>query len=335
MNILILGGSRFLGYHLVKEAVNRGHEVTIFNRGISETQDLPNHVEILKGDRNGDLTPLKDRSWDIVIDTSGYIPRLVKNSAELLSQNTDLYVFISSISVYNDFSVPKISEDAPVLTLEDPTIEEVNGDTYGPLKALCENEVEKAFANRALIIRPGLIVGPDDYTDRFTYWPRRISEGGEVLVPGDKPGSNVQFIDVRDLATFTLMMAEGKKNGVYNVTGPTSALTFEEFMMECKKATASNANFTWVSEEFLEEHQVGPWVELPLYLPSKMNMAGMLDVDITKAFEEGLSIRPLNETIQDTIEWDRQRLLKEDDRKAGLKKEKEQSLLNESKRSLA
>ncbi len=325
MNLLIIGGTKFLGLHLVNEAIRRGHEVTIFNRGTVESSLLPDSVEYLVGDRDGNLSALEGRKWDAVIDTCGYVPRIVKQSAQLLSTACDQYAFISSISVYNDFS-KEIDEGSEVGTLKDESIEEVTGETYGPLKALCEKEVKSFFPEGALIIRPGLIVGPNDPTDRFTYWPVRVANGGNVLVPdSDHP---VQFIDVRDLAAFTLTLLEEKKVGTYNVTGPKEQLRFKEFLEECKRTTKSDATFTAVSNDFLQEQKVGYWMELPLYIPeSDETMKSFLTVPIQKAISDGLQIRSLSVTIEDTVAWDRTRNISVDDRKAGLHPQKEAEVL--------
>ena len=325
MNLLILGGTKFLGLHLVKEALNRGHEVTIFTRGSVDSSFLPKQVEKLFGDREGNLSALEGRKWDAVIDTSGYVPRIVKDSAQLLSKACDMYAFVSSISVYKDFS-KQVDENSQVGELEDISIEAVNGETYGPLKALSENEVRNAFPEGALIIRPGLIVGPNDYTDRFTYWPVRIALGGDVVVPGNSDAA-VQFIDVRDLATFILKAIEEKKIGTYNVTGPKETLSFKDFVEVCKEATQSDAEFVWVEDEFLLEQNIGFWVELPLYIPAKENMQGFLTVNIDKALSNGLLFRPLSETVLDTLNWDNTRQIKQEDRKAGLDPLKEKSVL--------
>ncbi len=327
VKLLILGGTRFLGLHIVKEAVKRGHEVTIFHRGLTDHEEIPKQVEKLQGDRDGDLIALQDRKWDAVIDTCGYIPRIVKSSAELLSSSTDLYVFISSISVYGDFSKPDMKENSTVGTIEDKTIEEVTSETYGPLKVLCEQEVLNLFPEGSLIIRPGLIVGPEDYTERFTYWPRRISRGGEILAPGN-PNAKIQFIDVRDLANFILIQTERKRQGTYNVTGPKEHLTFEAFLQCCKDSLNSQAEITWVDDDFLQEQQIGQWIELPLYISAKENMSGMLDVNIEKALHEGLTFMSLEETIKDTFEWDLKQP-KDRKKKAGLEEEKEMEALKQ------
>src|SRR4051812_45437488 len=201
MKLLILGGTRFIGLHITALALQRGHTVTFFNRGKTHTDRFP-EIERIKGDRNGEIDGLKDRKWDVVIDNSGYVPRHVKLSAELLAPNVRQYLFVSSISVYPDFSVPR-NESSPVGKLADESIEKVDGDTYGPLKALCEQAALQAMPGRTTVLRPGLIVGPDDNTDRFTYWPARAARGGEFIAPGGARDP-FQVIDVRDLAAFAL-----------------------------------------------------------------------------------------------------------------------------------
>lgn len=325
MKLLVLGGTRFLGKHIVNEALKRGHEVTMFNRGQTNPELFPN-VEKLTGDRDGNLSALEGRKWDAVIDTCGYVPRIVRQSAEFLANTCGSYAFISTISVYADFSEKGIKESAAVGTLEDESTEEVTGESYGPLKALCEQEVLKAYPEGALIIRPGLIVGPDDQTDRFTYWPVRVAEGGPTLAPGN-PDAPVQVIDVRDLALFTLKLLEDKKTGTYNVTGPLSPLTLEQFLNQCKTVLNSDSEFVWASDDFIKDQEIGQWVEMPLYIPERDNMGGMLAVDISKAVGDGLELRSLDETIVDTVNWDQTRNIKEEELKAGLKREKEQKAL--------
>lgn len=324
MKLLILGGTVFLGRHIVEAALARGHEVTLFNRG-QHNPDLFPEVEKLKGDRNGNLESLKGRKWDAVIDPSGYVPRLVQASAKLLANAVDHYTFISSISVYKDLSLLNQDETAPVGKLPDETVEEITGDTYGPLKALCEEVVEATLPGRALIIRPGLIVGSHDPTDRFTYWPHRVAKGGEVLSPG-RPDKQVQIIDVRDLAEWTLKMVESHNFGVYNATGPDYLLTMERLLEECKAVSGSNATFCWVDEEFLDAKGVEPWTELPLWLPEKISLSGMLAVNSKKAIQAGLSFRALADTIRDTLVWDNSRPTDEE-RRAGMKPAKEPELL--------
>jgi 2'-hydroxyisoflavone reductase len=324
MNLLILGGTIFLGRHLAESALRRGHTVTLFNRGQHNPELFP-EVEKLRGDRATDLDPLKGREWDAVIDTCGYFPRVVRNSAEMLRDSVGHYTFISSISVYPDFSKPGMDEAAPVGTLEDPTVEEVTGETYGPLKALCEQAVEEALPGRTLNIRPGLIVGPFDPSDRFTYWPRRVAQGGDVLAPAG-PDFPVEIIDARDLAEWNLDMVEQGKTGVYNATGPDYTLTLGKVLETCKEVSGSDARFVWMDEKFLLDHEVGPWMELPLWV-SGDDVDGFSKIDCRRAIAAGLRFRPLEETVRDTLEWDRTRPADVEYR-AGMKPEREQELLN-------
>ncbi|WP_139491759.1 NAD-dependent epimerase/dehydratase family protein [Brevibacillus dissolubilis] len=326
MKLLILGGTLFLGRHMVDAAVGRGHELTLFNRG-TRNDGLYPQVEKLIGDRDGGLDALKGRRWDAVIDTCGYFPRIVRQSAELLANSVDHYTFVSSVSVYSDFSKLGIDESYPVGKLEDETIEEKNGDTYGPLKVLCEQAVEQAMPGRALVIRPGLIVGPHDSTDRFTYWPCRVARGGEVLTPtlDDHP---IQIIDARDLAEWTIRMMEQKETGVYNVTGPEQLLPYRTFVEECRAVTGSDATFVEASDEFLMEQGVGIWTELPIWIPhSEESHKGFTAVDCTKALAKGLTFRPLADTIQATLDWANSRPA-DYEWVNGLADEKEQKVLN-------
>jgi 2'-hydroxyisoflavone reductase len=328
MNILILGGTRFLGRHLVEAALARGHTLTLFNRGRSNPGLFP-AVETLHGDRDGDLSALAGRRWDAVIDTCGYLPRVVARSAELLAHAVGQYTFISSISVYSEPMQPGADERAPVGTLDDPTVEEVTGETYGPLKALCEQAAERALPGRTLTIRPGLIVGPHDPTDRFTYWPARVARGGEVLAPG-KPGQPVQVIDARDLAEWNIRMVEQGASGLYNATGPAERLPMGELLQTCRAVSGSDARFVWVDEQFLLDAGVGPWVELPLWLPEQQGGEALSSVNCARAISAGLSFRPLAETVRDTLEWDAARP-QPIERRAGLDAEKEARVLEQWK----
>jgi 2'-hydroxyisoflavone reductase len=326
MKLLILGGTVFLGRHLVEAATARGHSLTLFNRGQHNPELFP-QVEKLRGDRDGDLSALQGRRWDAVIDTCGYLPRAVRASAELLADAVDHYTFISSISVYADFHTLAMNESAPVGTLADETVEEVTGETYGPLKALCEQAAERALPGRVLNIRPGLIVGPHDPTDRFTYWPVRVARGGEVLAPG-RPHVPVQVIDGRDLAEWTVRMVEARQVGVYNATGPDYELTMERLLEQCKAVTDADARFVWVDEQFLLDNEVKPWMELPLWVAGDGNLAHLLRIDCRKAFATGLTFRPLAETIRDTLAWEATRPSEaEQERRAGMKPEREAELL--------
>lgn len=323
MKLLIIGGTRFVGQHLVEAAVARGHEVTLFNRGRSNPDLFP-QVEQLRGDRDGDLASLKHRRWDAVVDTCGYVPRIVRKSAELLADTVDHYAVISSVSVYREDNPTGMNEDSPVGTLTDETIEEINEQTYGPLKALCERAVQQALTDRALIIRPGLIVGPHDPTDRFTYWPHRIAHGGEVLAPG-KPDQPTQFIDARDLAEWIVRMIETRHTGIFNATGPAETLTMRRFLEECVSVCNPASHLTWVDERFLIEASVAPWSDLPVWVPE--TDANLCTVNCDRATGVGLTFRPLAETIRDTLAWDQTRTNVE--WRAGISLEREQQLLRE------
>jgi len=307
MKLLILGGTVFLGRYLVEAALARGHQVTLFNRG-QHNPDLYPEVEKLRGDRDGGLDALRGRRWDAVVDTSGYLPRIVRASAVLLADAADHYTFISSISVYPHFRSVGLDESAPVGTLDDPAVEEITGESYGPLKALCEQAVEQVRPGRTLIVRPVLIVGPHDYSDRFTYWARRVAQGGELLAP-EHPDWHTQIIDVRDLAEWTLRMVEQRQVGVYNATGPEYDLMFGQLLDTCRTVSGSDARFTWVSEAFLTENEVAPWSELPLWIPqSDPDMLGFSDVSCAKAIAAGLVFRDLATTVRDTLAWDAARV---------------------------
>jgi 2'-hydroxyisoflavone reductase len=302
MKLLILGGTVFLGRALVEAALARGHTVSIFTRGRTNPDLFP-QVEHLVGNRLENLSALEGGAWDAVIDTSGYVPRAVSMAAQLLRDRTAHYTFISSVSAYASLSQPGIGEDAALGTLTDETVEEVNGETYGPLKVLCERTAKQEYGNQALIIRPGLIVGPHDPTDRFTYWPWRVAQGGEVLAPG-RPERLVQFIDVRDLAEWNVRMSEAGQAGIYNATGPLPQPGMGGLLHTCKEVSGSDAQFVWVSDEFLVDKEVGPWMELPLWIPENdPDHGGMMQVDITLAVASGLTFRPLEDTVRDTLVW--------------------------------
>jgi len=323
MQLLILGGTRFLGRHIVDAGLARGHEITLFNRGISNP-DLYPMTERLRGDRDGDLVALDGKQWDAIIDTCGYIPRVVNASVEKLKNASMHYTFISTISVYADFSKAGLDEDSALGTLPDDTTEELNEETYGPLKSLCERKVVAGFSDRALIVRPGLIVGPHDPTDRFTYWPWRVAKGDDVLAP-DIPGNYTQFIDGRDLAEWIIHAIEEDVTGVFNATGPSTPLTMGKLLKTCKTVSESDAMIVWVDGAFLLDQGVTPWKELPLWLPGDENY-GADQVNISRAIESGLVFRPLEETIEDTLTWVNSRQLDHEWR-AGLDPEREKALL--------
>jgi 2'-hydroxyisoflavone reductase len=321
MDLLVLGGTRFVGRHLVRAALDRGHHVTLFNRGQS-APDLFPEAETLRGDRDGDLSALRGRKWDAVVDTCGYVPRAVGASAELLADAVDRYVFVSSISVYRDPLPPGADESAPVAVLEDGPVEEVTAETYGALKALCERAEEEAMPGRTISIRPGLIAGPHDPTGRFAYWPWRAARGGDILAPGD-PERSVQYVDARDLALWMVVMAERGEPGTYNAAGPEHTLTMGSLLEKCANAAGSDVRFTWVDDDFLEERGVEPFTELPLWLPEEH--AGMLAVDNSRAVAAGLEFRPVGETIRDVLDYERGHADAEYD--AGLGAERERELL--------
>jgi 2'-hydroxyisoflavone reductase len=244
---------------------------------------------------------LEGRRWDAVIDTSGYVPRLVRDAATMLADAAAHYTFVSSISVYADHATPHQNEDARLATLEDPEVEDVTGPTYGGLKVLCERAAEAAMPGRVAIVRPGLIVGPHDYTDRFPYWVRHMAGDAETLAPGE-PSAHVQIIDVRDLAAWMIRLAETKTCGIFNATGPAEPLTFEAFLDALRAALGGKARITWIDQTFLLERDVVPFNELPLWVPAEA--AGFLRTDIGRALEAGLTFRPLAETARDTLAWD-------------------------------
>jgi 2'-hydroxyisoflavone reductase len=299
MKLLLLGGSKFLGRAAVEEALRRGHEVTLFNRGRTNPELFP-EAEHLHGDRDGDLSVLEGRTWDAVIDPSGFVPRVVRASAELLRDAVGHYIFVSSISVYRSFSEAGFDEDAPRIELEDPTVEEVM-EYYGGLKAVCEDVVAEVYPGRSANVRAGLLVGPHDPTDRFTYWPLRVAQGGEVLAPAP-PGRPVQFVDARDLGAWLVTIAENRTAGPFNGTAP--PISLGELLDSCKRVSGSDATIRWVDEDFLLEQEVEQWMELPLWLAqSEAEWAHMQEADVSRALAAGLTFRPLDETVRDTLVW--------------------------------
>ncbi len=322
LKLLIIGGTMFVGRHLVDAALAQGHEVTLFNRG-QHNPDLFPEVEKLRGNRDGELDPLKGRSWDAVIDTCGYVPRIVRQSAELLADHVGQYVFISTISVYSDYSQVGMDENAPLGTLEDSATEEITGQTYGPLKVLCEQAVEDALPGRSLIIRPGFIVGPHDPSDRFTYWPYRVAQGGPMLAP-NPPSQPMQFIDARDLAEWTVRLVENKTTGIYNATGPNTPVALGVLLDESKAVSGADTKFVWADEAFLVEEKA----PFPLWIPTGGNpeLVALMQVSVAKAVTDGLTFRPLSQTIQETLDWAKSRPADYEWR-TGLTPEREQELL--------
>ena len=333
MNILIIGGARFLGRALVDAALERGHQITLFNRG-QTNPDLFPEVERITGDRKEDLSGLENavnggRRWHAVIDTCGYEPEVVRRSAELLADAVDRYVFISSISVYSDLSQPGTNEESAVEQLPEGADGTFVMEQYGALKALCEQAAEKAVPGRALNIRPGLIVGAHDPTDRFTYWPWRVAQGGDVLAPG-RPEHQTQFIDVRDLAEWIIRMVEAQETGVFNATGPREPMTMGRLLETCQLVSGSDARLHWIDEAFLFAENVQPWSDLPLYLPENdPSMAAADQVSIQKALVAGLTFRPVEDTVGNTLDWAKQRPADHEWR-AGLTRAREAELLQKA-----
>ncbi len=333
--LLILGGTRLIGPHVVEAAKARGYTVTLFNRGKTRPELFPD-LEKLHGDRDPNkgegLKALQGSKWDAVIDNSGYVPRIVRASAELLAPNVGQYIFISSISAYADNSVVGADETSPVATMADPTVEEMGKEfeNYGPLKALCEQAAEKAMPGRVANVRPGYIVGPEDGTDRFTYWPVRVARGGEMLVPGT-PNDPIQIIDVRDLAEFLVTLVDNRTMGVFNAVGPGEPLTMGGVLEACKAATGANPTFTWVTGQFLKERPEP--IELPIWEIPEGKTKGFHTWSAARAHKAGLKHRPVPETVKDTLAWFRQ-LPEERQQKirAGLPPEKEAELLAEWKK---
>ncbi len=310
MKILIIGGTIFLGRHLVEVAQERGHEVTMFNRGWHNADAYP-QVEKLRGNRASDLSALEGKSWDAVIDTCGYVPNVVRKSAEFLRDAVEHYTFVSSCSVYGNFDPNGSDETSPVAEITKEQIEEAEqldtgeratavnyGEAYGGLKFLCERAAEEAMPNRVLNVRAGLIVGAYDSVERFTYWIKRVAQGGQVLAPG-KPARRVRLIDARDMSEWIIEMAENRRAGTYNATGAEDGLTFGEMLDEIRRVSGSDAEFVWASEEFLEKNNVEAWSEMPLWLEEQYN--GIFEVKNDKAIADNLKFRPLAETIKDVL----------------------------------
>ena len=335
LKILVLGGTAFLGPAIVRHALMRGHEITLFNRGRTNSHLFPD-VEKIKGDRTESHDALRGRKWDVVIDTSGYFPGVVAAATAALAGNIGHYIFISSISVYADFSKRGITEEDAVGTVSPAEVAEVDamskitGTNYGPLKALCEQAAEQAMPGRTCNIRPGLIVGPLDRSGRFTYWPVRVQEGGEVLAP-DGPDIPTQVIDVRDLGEWVVYCAENGVNGVFNATSPPEQLTMGEMLTACKEVADSDAEFTWVTTGFLEEHEVSAWMDMPVWVPLEGEDAGHPFINVERAVQAGLTYRPIRETVRGTLDW--WDMLGEEDRqrfglgRAGISRERESELL--------
>ncbi len=327
--LLVLGGTNFTGPHIVETARSRGFSVTLFNRGRTNPDLFPD-VEKLRGDRDpkvaSGLEALRGRTFDAVIDTSGHVPRHMQASCDVLGPNVSHYVFVSSLSAYASHDVPGADESAPLEELSQET-EDFTGDAFGPLKVLCERAVQRSMPGRSAIVRPGLIVGPRDQSDRFAYWVARTDRGGEVLAPG-KPSERVMVIDGRDLALFLVTLCEARTNGVFNAIGPERWLSMAEILENAKMACENDARFTWVAQEFLEANGVPPWSGLPLWAPANGALAGFHHRSVARAIAAGIRFRPIEETVRDTLAFCRS--WPEDRRKKlrrGLAPEREADLL--------
>ena len=330
LRILVLGGTGFIGPHLVQHALDRGHTVTIFNRGRTNTHLFP-EVEKLRGDRSDDLESLRGKSWDIVIDNSASTPSWVRSSAQLLKDSAERYLFTSTRSVYSDLSVVGLNAETGTVFDDPPEmVEQEESIGYGRRKALCEREAQFAFGNeRTLIIRPGLIVGPGDPTDRFTYWPARIDRGGQVLAPGNPP-TPVMFIDVRDLAEWYVLLAEQGNVGVLNALGPEARLSYAELLYGIRAITSTPVSFTWVPAPFLLEREVRPYTDMPLWIPPRDDNMGFNTWDLSRPIAAGLKYRPLAVTAFDTLEFHKSRPQeRQQELRAGLTVERETALLAE------
>jgi 2'-hydroxyisoflavone reductase len=332
LRILILGGTGFIGPYQVRYAVSRGHEVTVFNRGRRQA-DLPASVIHLQGDRNGDLESLKGKNWDVVIDNPTSLPKWVRDVGPVLKGNTKHYIFISTISVYAPIGKSNGDETSALAQYKgaDAFAEtQITGETYGPLKAISEQEAERQFPGQTTVIRPGLIVGPGDGSDRFTYWPVRIDRGGEVLAPGS--GSDpVQIIDVRDLSEWIIRMAEQRATGIYNATGPKTPYTIKSELEGIRDAIAKDKDvkFTWVPTSFLAEQKVAPWMEMPTWVPNEGDEKGLSEVSVARALSKGLTYRPLATTARDTLAWFKtQPAERQAKMRAGIAAEKEKAVLD-------
>jgi 2'-hydroxyisoflavone reductase len=321
VKVLVLGGTIFLGRALVTALREHGHDVTTFTRGVHPDAGTPPATRI-HGDREGPLDMLPADGWDAVIDTCGYRPEVVRKSAQHLA-SAGRYAFISTVSVYDE-TQPELAEDARLHTLAEGA-DEMTPEAYGPLKALCEDEVRAVFGARALVVRPGLIVGPYDPSDRFTYWPERAARGGTILAPAPEDAP-VQFIDVRDLAAFVVLALERGSGGTFNASGVPGAITMGAVVAAARAAAADvPSTVVWVGEDFLVLHNVEPWTEIPLWIPHSAGIPGFSNATVARAQAAGMTLRPLAETMRDTLAWARTR--EAGVRKGGLSEEREATLL--------
>ena len=299
MRILVIGGTSFLGRHYVEAALEAGHQVTLFNRGKTGAGLFPD-VERLTGDRTKSVDALRGRTWDAAFDTSAYVPRVARMTAEALASSVPHYTFISTISVYSDFGKPGLEETGALQTLKDPDTEEVTGETYGGLKVLCEDVISEIYPRGGLIIRPGIIAGPYDPTDRFTYLAARAARGGRMLVPGalDSP---LQIIDARDLADWSLHAMEGGLEGAFNAAAP--AITVGEVLTAARDIAGADTEFVTADGAFLEANGADPNAVNTWYLDDPATEGSFWNVDASKAAANGLRFRPIAVTIRDTVEW--------------------------------
>lgn len=300
MHLLILGGTSFVGRHIAQAALAQGHTLSLFHRGKTNADLFP-EAEHLLGDRLGDLSALEGRRWDAVIDVSAYVPRAVRECGRILGKAAGHCTFISTVSVYDNVGSDGPDEDSPLATLEDETVEDISGGTYGGLKVLCEREAERQFPGRTLVIRPSLVAGPHDPTDRFTYWARRLTRGGTVLAPGD-PAGPVQFIDARDLAEWTVRMTARAATGIFNAVGPGEPATFSDLLAACARAAGTTPSLQWVTEEFLLAQGIKPYTDMPLWVPRES--AGFGKTSVARAKAAGLTHRSIQDTAEATIAWD-------------------------------
>lgn len=326
LSVLILGGTGFIGPHMVRETLRRGHQVTLFNRGRSNNELFPD-LETIKGDRDNGLDGLKGRHWDAVIDNSGYVPRHVQDSARLLAPSTDRYVYTSTVSVYADFDIHNV-ESSPLGTIPDESVEEVTGKTYGPLKALCEKRAaSEVAADKLTIIRPTYVCGPGDHTDRFSYWPIRTRKGGDMIWPG-KPDDVIQIIDVNDLANFTLDCVDNNISGIYNAVNPAGSYTMGDLLADSQAVTDTTVDPQWISEDFAYKNELTGSRLLPIWSPNSGEHGGSGTFSGEAARAVGLHNRPERETARNLLAWwDTQSEERRADMKAGLPAEREAELI--------
>jgi len=327
LRILILGGTSFIGPHQVEYALARGHEITLFNRGRTNP-GLFGNLETLIGDRTGDVSALEGRKWDVVLDNSAQEPEWVELTGRVLRDNVRRYLLVSTRSVYSDLSKVPSTSAAPVYTLANTTVEPGQRRPYGLRKALCEEAARAAFGERATIVRPGLIIGPGDETDRFTYWPVRIERGGAVLAPGDGTDP-VQIIDARDLSEWMIRLAENDTPGTFNAVGPFNPRPMNELLYGIRAVTTAETSFTWVDTDWLLGQNVRPYSDLPVWMPARGRNTGFARFDLTPEIAAGLTFRSLAQTTADTLAWWHAQPAERQQLKTGLSAAREQELLQQ------